>query len=345
MNGTHSMTPGVSFFTRNKRRMHKYGIIIAFFVLCLIVAAIGEVQVAKGAWTSNYFLSNENMLIVLRQVSINGILAIGMTFVIITAGVDLSVGSVLALSGIVAARFATSNSGLAISDTAHAVMMPLIIALGIGIVCGLINGTVLARYRLQPFIVTMGMLSAARGLVMLTTDGNPVSQLNRDFRWLGNGYMAGIPVPVIIFMVLFGLAWLLLNKTIFGRYIYAVGGNPKSARTSGINVVRIKVLVYTLCAALAGVAGLILTARTGSAQTSAGAGYELDAIAAVVIGGTSMAGGVGTLPGTFFGVLIIGVMNNGLDLLGVQSYYQQIIKGALIVVAVLLDPSRKQQRD
>ncbi|WP_428979259.1 ABC transporter permease [Erwinia pyri] len=325
--------------------MHKYGIIIAFFVLCLIVAAIGEVQVAKGAWSSNYFISNENMLIVLRQVSINGILAIGMTFVIITAGVDLSVGSVLALSGIVAARFATNNSGLAIGDTAHAVMMPLIIALGIGIVCGLINGTVLARYRLQPFIVTMGMLSAARGLAMLTTDGNPVSQLNSDFRWLGNGYVVAIPVPVIIFVVLFGLAWLLLNKTIFGRYVYAVGGNPKSARTSGISVVRIKVLVYTLCAALAGVAGLILTARTGSAQTSAGAGYELDAIAAVVIGGTSMAGGVGTLVGTFFGVLIIGVMNNGLDLLGVQSYYQQIIKGGLIVVAVLLDPSRKQQRD
>jgi len=345
MNTTHSMPSGISFFTRNKRRMHKYGIIIAFFVLCLIVAAVGELQVANGAWSSNYFLSNENMLIVLRQVSINGILAIGMTFVIITAGVDLSVGSVLALSGIVAARFATNNSGMAIGDTAHAVMVPMIIALGIGIVCGLINGTVLARYRLQPFIVTMGMLSAARGLTMLTTGGNPVSQLNSDFRWLGNGYIAGIPVPVIIFVVLFGLAWLLLNKTLLGRYVYAVGGNPKSARTSGISVVGIKVMVYTLCAALAGIAGLILTARTGSAQTNAGAGYELDAIAAVVIGGTSMAGGVGTLVGTFFGVLIIGVMNNGLDLLGVQSYYQQIIKGALIIVAVLLDPSRKQQRD
>ncbi|MGE0971535.1 ABC transporter permease [Klebsiella sp. WOUb02] len=325
--------------------MHKYGIIIAFFVLCLIVALIGEYQVTQGAWSSNYFLSDENMLIVLRQVSINGILAIGMTFVIITAGVDLSVGSVLALSGIVAARFATNNSGLAIGDTATAVMMPLIVALAIGIVCGLINGTVLSRYRLQPFIVTMGMLSAARGLTMLTTNGNPVSQLNSDFRWLGNGYVGGIPVPVIIFILLFALAWLLLNKTIFGRYVYAVGGNPKSARTSGISVIRIKVLVYTLCGALAGIAGLILTARTGSAQTNAGAGYELDAIAAVVIGGTSMAGGVGTLVGTFFGVLIIGVMNNGLDLLGVQSYYQQIIKGALIVVAVLLDPSRKQQRD
>ena len=345
MNSTHSLTPGLSLFARNKRHLHKYGIIIAFFVLCLVVTVIGEVQVAKGAWSSNYFLSNENMLIVLRQISINGILAIGMTFVIITAGVDLSVGSVLALSGIVAARFATTNTGLAIGDTAHAVLMPLIIALGIGIVCGLLNGTILARYRLQPFIVTMGMLSAARGLALLTTDGNPVSQLNSDFRWLGNGYVLGIPVPVILFVVLFALAWVLLNKTLFGRYVYAVGGNQKSARTSGISVVKIKVLVYTLCGALAGIAGLILTARTGSAQTNAGAAYELDAIAAVVIGGTSMAGGVGTLVGTLFGILIIGVMNNGLDLLGVQSYYQQIIKGALIVVAVLLDPSRKQQRD
>ncbi len=165
--------------------MHKYGIIIAFFALCLIVALIGEYQVAQGAWSSNYFLSNENTLIVLRQVSINGILAIGMTFVIITAGVDLSVGSVLALSGIVAARFATNNSGLAIGDTATAVMAPLIVALGIGIVCGLVNGTVLARYRLQPFIVTMGMLSAARGLTMLTTNGNPGFAIEQRFPLVG----------------------------------------------------------------------------------------------------------------------------------------------------------------
>jgi len=345
MNTTNSLTPGLSLFSRNKRHFHKYGIVIAFFVLCLIVTAVGELEVANGAWSNNYFLSHENMLIVLRQISINGILAIGMTFVIITAGVDLSVGSVLALSGIISARFATNNSGLAIGDTAHAILLPLVIALAIGTVCGLLNGTILARYRLQPFIVTMGMLSAARGLTLLTTDGNPVSQLNNDFRLLGNGYILGIPVPVIIFAMLFILAWIVLNKTLFGRYIYAVGGNQKSARTSGINVIKIKVLVYTLCGALAGIAGLILTARTGSAQTNAGEAYELDAIAAVVIGGTSMAGGVGTLIGTLFGILIIGVMNNGLDLLGVQSYYQQIIKGALIVVAVLLDPSRKQQRD
>lgn len=157
MNSTYSTpTTGMSFLARNKKNMHKYGIIMAFFVLCLIVAVIGEVQVARGEWTNNYFLSQDNMLIVLRQISINGILAIGMTFVIITAGVDLSVGSVLALSGIVAARFATTNAGLSIGDTANAVMIPMIIALGIGIICGLINGTILAKFNLQPFIVTMG---------------------------------------------------------------------------------------------------------------------------------------------------------------------------------------------
>lgn len=328
---------------RLKKLMHQYGIILAFIALCVVIALAGQWAVASGSWAENYFLTQDNALIVLRQISINGILAIGMTFVIITAGVDLSVGSVLALAGIVAARFATMNNNMMLGGN-WPIIMPVVIAISIGFLCGLINGVILSKYRLQPFIVTMGMLSAARGVTLLTTDGNPVSQLTNSFRWLGNGHVVGIPVPVVIFMLLFIAAWFVLNKMIFGRYVYAVGGNEKSARTSGINVLAVKVAVYTLCGALAGIAGLILTARTGSAQTSAGISYELDAIAAVVIGGTSMAGGIGTLRGTLFGVLIIGVMNNGLDLLGVQSYYQQIIKGALIVFAVMLDPSRKQNR-
>lgn len=328
-----------------KKIIPQYGIILAFIVLCIVISIAGEVLVAKGHWLENYFLTKDNMFIVLRQISINGILAIGMTFVIITAGVDLSVGSVLALAGIVAARFATMNDTMSIGNTDWTLVVPVLVAIFIGLCCGFINGYVLAKYRLQPFIVTMGMLSAARGLTLLTTDGNPVSQLNDTFRWLGNGYISGIPVPVVIFLILMIIAWFVLNKMIFGRYVYAVGGNAKSARTSGINVLAVKVAVYSLCGALAAIAGLILTARTGSAQTNAGLSYELDAIAAVVIGGTSMAGGIGTLRGTLFGVLIIGVMNNGLDLLGVQSYYQQIIKGALIVFAVMLDPSRKQHRD
>ncbi|MBC2602287.1 ABC transporter permease [Puniceicoccus vermicola] len=324
--------------------LRKYGIVFAFFALCIIIAIIGEICVKNGTWMSNYFLTKENSIIVLRQVSINGILAIGMTYVILIAGVDLSVGSVLALAGIVAARFVTRSSDLVIGDMSHPILYPVLVVIGVGAICGFINGFIIARFRLQAFIVTMGMLSAARGLTLLTTGGNPVSSLDSTFREIGNGRIFSIPIPVIIFIGIFIVAWILLNKTVFGRYVYAVGGNEKSAQTSGINVQRIKVIVYTLCGVLSGIAGLILTARTGSAQTSAGASYELDAIAAVVIGGTSMLGGIGTLMGTLFGVLIIGVMNNGLDLLGVQSYYQQIIKGALIVAAVLLDPSRKQNR-
>lgn len=339
-----SLVMSLTSTSKFRKAIHQYGIILAFIGLCIVISLAGEVSVNNGIWRENYFLSQDNTLIILRQVSINGILAIGMTFVIITAGVDLSVGAVLGLSGIVAARFATHSSALALWGTDWPLLMPITIAIGIGLVCGFINGFILGKYRLQPFIVTMGMLSVARGLTLLTTGGNPVSQLTDEFRWLGNGYVFGIPVPVFIFAILFAIAWFVLNKMTFGRYVYAVGGNEKSARTSGINVLRIKIAVYTLCGILAAIAGLILTARTGSAQTGAGASYELDAIAAVVIGGTSMSGGIGTLRGTLFGVLIIGVMNNGLDLLGVQSYYQQIIKGILIVFAVMLDPSRKQQR-
>lgn len=330
--------------THYLKSLNQYGIIIAFLTLCIAIAIAGQIAVSQGYWSENYFLTKENAIIILRQVSINGILAIGMTFVIITAGVDLSVGAILALAGIIAARFATTGN-LAIGDTASAFYLPILIAIAIGALCGFINGTIIAKYNLQPFIVTMGMLSVARGLALLSTDGNPVSQLNSDFRWIGNGYIFDtIPVPVVIFFLIFIFAWILLNKIPFGRYIYAIGGNEKSTRTSGINVFKIKVIVYTLCGILAAIAGLVLTARTGSAQTNAGTAYELDAIAAVVIGGTSMVGGVGTLMGTFFGILIIGVLNNGLDLLGVQSYYQQLIKGILIVVAVMLDPSRKQRR-
>lgn len=329
---------------RFRKNIGQYGIIFAFIFLCVAIAIAGEISVAYGYWVDNYFLSQSNALIVLRQVSINGILAIGMTFVIIAAGVDLSVGAVLALAGIVAARFAT-HSSLAIGNADMALWLPIVVAILVGAIAGFINGTIIARYNLQPFIVTMGMLSVARGLTLLSTGGNPVSQLDPDFRWLGNGYLFGnIPVPIIIFLVIFIMAWIVLNKMTFGRYVYSVGGNEKSTRTSGISVVKVKIAVYTLCGVLASIAGLILTARTGSAQTSAGTAYELDAIAAVVIGGTSMIGGVGTLMGTFFGILIIGVLNNGLDLLGVQSYYQQIIKGILIVIAVMLDPSRKQRR-
>ena len=185
------------------------------------------------------------------------------------------------------------------------------------------------------------MLLAARGATMTLTGGNPISSLSPRLRWFGTGKLWDIPIPIVMFVVVFAIAWIILNKTVFGRYVYAVGGNERSARTSGIKTSQIKIWVYVFSGFLAGVAGIILTAKTGSGQTNAGSSYELDAIAATVIGGSSLSGGVGKLSGTLFGALIMGVMNNGLDILGVESYYQSIIKGALILTAVIIDPSRK----
>ncbi|WP_242465086.1 ABC transporter permease [Rhodospirillum rubrum] len=323
--------------------LRKYGIVFAFLGLCVLVSALCQLKVIQGSWPENTFLSVNNLMLILHQISVNGVLAVGMTFVVISAGIDLSVGSVLAFSGMMAASMATRSVGVTPWSGTYPVIFPIIAALGVGALCGGLSGWIIARFRIQAFIATLGMLLAARGFTMSVTGGNPISGLSPDFRWFGTGKLFEvIPVPVVILALVFLLAWVILNKTVFGRYVYAVGGNEKSARTSGINTGAILIWVYVVAGFLAGVAGVILTAKTGSAQTSAGSSYELDAIAAVVIGGASLAGGVGRLTGTFFGALIIGVMNNGLDILGVQSFYQLIIKGGLIVVAVILDPSRKQ---
>ncbi|WP_116131068.1 ABC transporter permease [Tropicimonas sp. IMCC34043] len=320
----------------------KYGIIIAFLALCALVSAICQIKVMQGVWPVNVFLTVNNLMLILHQISVNGILAVGMTFVVISAGIDLSVGSVLAFSGMMAASFATRSTGVTPWSGVYFVAFPLLAALFTGALCGLVNGLIVSRFRIQPFIATLGMLLAARGLTMAVTGGNPISALSPEFRWFGTGRIFDtLPVPVVFLAIVFALAWVLLNKTVFGRYVYAVGGNEKSARTSGVNTTSVLTWTYIFAGFLSGVAGIILTAKTGSAQTSAGTSYELDAIAAVVIGGASLAGGVGRLTGTFFGALIIGVMNNGLDILGVESFYQSIIKGALIVLAVIID-SRRQ---
>ncbi|MDR3515240.1 MAG: ABC transporter permease [Azospirillaceae bacterium] len=321
----------------------KFGIVAAFIGLCILVSILCQLRVAAGDWPDNVFLTAANLMLILHQISINGILAIGMTFVIIAAGIDLSVGSVLAFSGMVAASFATASVGVTPWSGNYGVVVPVIAALVAGAACGALNGWIIARFRIQAFVGTLGMLLAARGFTMALADGNPISAISPDLRWFGTGKVLGVvPIPVVLFLLVFAVAWTILNKSIFGRHVYAVGGNEKSARTSGIKTPRIKVLVYALAGTLAGLAGIILTAKTGSAQTNAGSSYELDAIAAAVIGGTSLTGGVGRLSGTLFGALIIGVMNNGLDILGVESFYQLIIKGALIVTAVIIDPSRKQ---
>lgn len=302
-----------------------YGIFIAFALLCVVLGAIEESFLTWGNWVN-----------ILRQTSINGILAIGMTYVILAKGIDLSVGSVLALAGIVAAGFVTGGA-------TGGVTLAVLAALAVGLLLGMVNGALVARLGMPPFVVTLGMLSVARGLTFIANDGMPIANLSPAFRTIGQGVVAGVPVPVIILAVIFLLFWFILKYTTFGRYVYAVGGNEKSARTSGIQTRWVVFAVYAIAGMLSALAGIILAARTTSALPQAGVAYELDAIAAVVIGGTSLNGGVGSLTGTLIGALIIGVINNGLDLLGVSSYYQQVIKGVIIVAAVLLDVSRRKQ--
>ncbi|MBS1164736.1 MAG: inner-rane translocator [Proteobacteria bacterium] len=319
------------WFTAERRRalIQEYGIFLAFLILAAILSVSNE-----------FFLTPGNISNVLLQTSINGVLAVGMTFVILTGGIDLSVGSVVALAGIVSASFATTSSTAAIYGAPYPVAIALVVGIAVGVVCGALSGLIVSYFSVPAFVTTLGMLSAARGLTLIYGGGRPVPALTPEFRWIGTGHVLGIPAPVIILAVVFGLAWWTLTRTRFGRYIYAVGGNAHAAKTSGIDVVRIRFTVYVISAGLAGLAGMLLSARTGSALPQAGIAYELDAIAAVVIGGTSLSGGVGRITGTLIGALIIGVMNNGLDLMGIQSYYQQVLKGALIVGAVMLDQKR-----
>ncbi len=303
--------------------LSRYGIIIAFVAICAVLSLLNQ-----------YFLTPLNIVNVLRQASINGILAIGLTFVILTGGIDLSVGSLLAVSGILGASVVTG---------AHPGSPAAATALGVaaGFVLGSVNGLLVAWLRVPAFVATLGMLSIARGLTFISNDGMPVPHLAPAFLKLGQGFVLGAPVPVLLFGAVVLLAWIVLRFTTYGRYVYAVGGNERSARTSGIATRRVVFSVYAISGALAGLAGLLLAARTTSALPQAGVSYELDAIAAVVIGGTSLTGGAGSPVGTLFGALIIAVINNGLDLMGVSSYYQQVIKGAIIVFAVLVDSSRR----
>ncbi|OBZ94691.1 sugar ABC transporter permease [Pararhizobium polonicum] len=325
--------PASTWFSSDRRRLiiQEYGIFLAFLLLAFILSLSNE-----------YFLTPGNISNVLLQTSINGVLAIGMTFVILTRGIDLSVGSVVALTGIVSASFATTSATAGIAGGPYPFYVALAIGILVGLACGALVGLIVSRFAVPAFVATLGMLSAARGATLIYGGGKPVPALTPEFRWIGTGNILGIPMPVILLAIVFAVSWWVLTRTRYGRYIYAVGGNPHAAKTSGINVTRMKFSVYMISGSLSGLAGMMLSARTGSALPQAGIAYELDAIAAVVIGGTSLSGGVGRVTGTLIGALIIGVMNNGLDLMGIQSYYQQVLKGALIVGAVMLDQKRNQ---
>jgi len=255
-------------------------------------------------------------------------MAVGMTFVILTGGIDLSVGSVLALSGAICAGLLKGGSSMFVA---------IVAAIGVGVACGLVNGLFITKARIPPFVVTLGMTNIARGLTLIYTKGYPVSGFSPAFREIGGGYVAGIPIPIIIFLSIVLIAYVVLSQTKLGRYTYAIGGNEETVKLSGVNSSNYKTLVYVISGLTCAISALILTARLNSAEPIAGTGYETDVIAAVCIGGASMSGGRGSVWGSLLGALLIGVLNNGMNLLGVSPYFQQVVKGLIIICAVWLD--------
>lgn len=311
-----------------KEKLYKLQSLIALFVLCIIISIL-----------SDKFLTISNGWNVLRQISVNICISVGMTLVVLTAGIDLSVGSVLALCGAITAGLLKNGIELPAQNLfiGFTLLGAIIVGLVFGGALGFFNGWVITRFKVPPFVATLAMLTMARGLTMLWTKGFPISNLGTNFDYIGTGWFIGVPVPVWISIFVIIIALVLTTKTPLGRYIYAIGGNENAARLSGIKIHKIKLIVYTLAGGLAALGGLMVTARLDSAQPNAGTGYELDAIAAVVIGGTSLSGGRGSILGTVLGAIIIGVLNNGLVLLNVSPFWQQVVKGMVILLAVIID--------
>ncbi|MEC1722567.1 ABC transporter permease [Schinkia azotoformans] len=299
--------------------LQKLGPLLGFALLTIILSIL-----------SPNFLSLDNILNILRQVSINALIAFGMTFVILTGGIDLSVGSMLALSAALTAGFMAGGMDP---------ILAMLIGLLAGALMGAFNGFVITKGKVAPFIATLATMTIFRGLALVYTEGRPITGLSKDlsFELMGRGYFFGIPVPVIWMLVSYAILYFILKKTTFGRRVYAIGGNEEASILSGIKVDQVKIWVYSITGLLSALAGIILTSRLNSAQPTAGTAYELDAIAAVVLGGTSLSGGRGWIFGTMVGALIIGVLNNGLNLLDVSSFYQQVVKGGVILLAVILD--------
>ncbi|MCG8529979.1 MAG: ribose ABC transporter permease [Desulfovibrionales bacterium] len=312
-------------FRINKEFLFEYKSVIALLLFMVVVSLI-----------SPSFFSTGNLLNILRQTSINAIIAVGMTFVILTSGIDLSVGSVLALTGALAATMVGMDINL---------MVVVVATLLAGAGLGCLSGLIISKGGVQPFIATLVTMTLLRGATMVYTDGRPISTFggasSEAFSAIGTGYLFGIPFPIYLMALVFALAWYVLNHTRLGRYVYALGGNEAATRLSGINIDKIKLAVYAISGALSALAGIIVTSRLASAQPTAGTSYELDAIAAVVLGGTSLTGGKGRIMGTLVGVLIIGILNNALNLLNVSSYYQLIAKALVILLAVLVDTRSK----
>ena len=294
--------------------------VIALIILMAVITII-----------NSNFLTANNLLNLLLQVTSNALNAIGMTFVILTGGIDLSVGSILALSSALTAGLL--GSGMPVT-------LAILISLILGCILGMMNGLLISYGKLAPFIVTLATMTIFRGATLVYTNGNPITKGLSDtflFQFLGQGYIVGIPFPVIIMFIVFIVLYVLLHKTAFGKSVYAIGGNEKAAYISGVKLNKVKIIIYSISGIMASISGLIITSRLSSAQPTAGASYEMDAIAAVVLGGTSLSGGKGRILGTLIGALIIGVLNNGLNIIGVSAFWQQVVKGVVILIAVLID--------
>src|SRR5262245_11845785 len=316
-----------------RQSLSKFQSLIALIILCLVISLL-----------SDKFLTATNAWNVMRQISVNICISVGMTLVVLTAGIDLSIGSVLALCGAITAGLLKNGIEIPSSNLyiGFTILGATVAGLLVGSLLGWFNGWTITKFKVPPFVATLAMLTIARGLTMLWTKGFPITGLGEKFAHLGTGWFLGIPLPVWISGIIVFIAVVITNKTKLGRYIYAIGGNENAATLSGINIKKVKIAVYTIAGALAAVGGMLVTSRLDAAQPNAGTGYELDSIAAVVIGGTSLSGGRGSVLGTVLGAVIIGVLNNGLVLLNVSPFWQQVVKGFVILIAVVIDKANSK---
>ena len=319
--------------TQHRTQLARFQSLIALVLLCIGISLM-----------SDKFFTVDNAWNVMRQISVNICISVGMTLVVLTSGIDLSVGSVLAFCGAITAGLLKSGIELPSNNlyVGFTILGAILAGLIAGALLGLFNGWTITRFKVPPFVATLAMLTIARGLTLLWTKGFPISNLGDSFAYIGTGWFLGIPLPVWISAVVIVSAVIITQKTALGRYIYAIGGNEHASRLSGININKVKLIVYAIAGVLAAVGGIMVTSRLDSAQPNAGISYELDSIAAVVIGGTSLSGGRGTIMGTVLGAIIIGVLNNGLVLLNVSPFWQQVVKGGVILLAVIIDKANSK---
>ena len=319
--------------TQHRTQLAKFQSLIALVLLCIGITLM-----------SDKFLTVDNAWNVMRQISVNICISVGMTLVVLTSGIDLSVGSVLAFCGAITAGLLKFGLELPANDLyiGFTLLGAILAGLIVGALMGLFNGWTVTRFKVPPFVATLAMLTIARGLTLLWNKGFPISNLGDSFAYIGTGWLLGIPLPVWISAVVIVSAVVITQKTALGRYIYAIGGNEHASKLSGININKVKLIVYSISGVLAAVGGIMVTSRLDSAQPNAGISYELDSIAAVVIGGTSLSGGRGTIMGTVLGAIIIGVLNNGLVLLNVSPFWQQVVKGGVILLAVIIDKANSK---